>query len=284
MESRWLLLLAAPVLGLGFGLPSAEGAEPSPADCPPGEWFCDDATEPDVHPEAEPEADGSELPDADGVSESVAPKPAPVERRRASRTNERRADPDITVHRPSKPSDDGRVGRRRRLSAWSANVRLQGVMLGGGRRRDDGRMGGVGASLRYAVNPTVTLDFGLDSILGTDYNGYERSEGSLSFSSLLYLNPRHSVRTYAVLGLNTSVAHVDVGGDEQSWSYFGAHAGIGLDIPIDRRVALNLDLLGFVRGRTDERAAREPEFIDDSGRVTNTSGGGLFRAGIALAW
>jgi hypothetical protein len=159
-------------------------------------------------------------------------------------------------------------------------------MLGDGTRSgDDAGMGGVGASLRYLVNPVVTLDFGLDSIFGTDYNGYDRSEGSLSFSSLFYFNPRQSsVRSYGILGLNTSVARVDVGGDDQSWSYFGAHAGIGLDIPLDRRVALSLDLLGFVRGRTDERAAREPEFIDDFGRVSNTSGGGLFRAGVTIAW
>jgi hypothetical protein len=235
-----------------------------------------------VDPEAEPEPDGSEPPEAGVVSESFEPSPPP-ERRRVSRPDER----NIEVHRRSPSNDDaGRVGRRQRFSPWSVNLRLQGVMLGNGRSRgDNAGMGGVGASLRYSVNPVVTLDFGLDSMLGNDYNGYDRSESSLSFSSLFYFNPRQSsVRTYAILGLSTSVARVDVDGDDQSWSYLGAHAGIGLDIPLDRRVALNLDLLGFVRGRTDERAAREPEFIDDFGRVTNTSGGGLFRAGIAIAW
>src|SRR5688572_14287403 len=164
MESRWLLLLAAPVLGLGFGLRGAHAAEPLPAACPPGEWFCEDATEPDV----DPEADGAEPPDAD-VSESFEPPPAPAERRRVSASDER---PNIVVHR-SRPTDDGgRSGRRPRLSPWSVNLRLQGVMLGDGRRRgDDVGMGGVGASLRYTLNPVVTLDFGIDSMLGTDYNG-----------------------------------------------------------------------------------------------------------------
>jgi hypothetical protein len=132
------------------------------------------------------------------------------------------------------------------------------------------------------VNPVVTLDLGLDSILGTDYNGYDRSELSLSFSSLFYLNYHPVLRTYVLVGLNTSRARVDIGGDDQSWGYFGGQTGLGLDIALDSRIALNVDVLAFVRGRTDSRAAREPEFTDGQGRVTNTSGGGLLRAGITL--
>ena len=47
-------------------------------------------------------------------------------------------------------------------------------------------------------------------------------------------------------------------------------------------VALSIDAVAFMRGRTDSRAAHEPEFSDGSGRVTNTSGGGLLRAGLVL--
>jgi hypothetical protein len=121
-------------------------------------------------------------------------------------------------------------------------------------------------------------------MLGTDYNGYDRNEYTLSLSSLVYFNPEQLIRTYVIAGLNTTAARVDVGGDGQSWGYFGGHAGLGLDFAVDRRVALTVDLLAFIRGRTDDRAAREPEFVDGVGRVSNTSGGGLLRGGLSLFW
>jgi hypothetical protein len=165
------------------------------------------------------------------------------------------------------------------------NLRVEGVLLGESRRHRDSGMGGVGASLRYFVSPVLTLDVGLDSILGTDYQGHDRGELTLSFSTLLYFSRHSAVRSYALLGLNTSAASVDVGNDdERSYGYLGAHAGIGLEIPFDHRLAFNLDFLGFIRGRTDSRAAEEPEFTDDFGRVTNTAGGGMFRAGVSLFW
>ena len=42
-------------------------------------------------------------------------------------------------------------------------------------------------------------------------------------------------------------------------------------------------MVGFVRGRTDSAADRNPEFVDEvTGRTSNTSGGGLMRVGIAF--
>jgi len=44
-------------------------------------------------------------------------------------------------------------------------------------------------------------------------------------------------------------------------------------------------VVGFIRGRTDDAARYDPEFVDpDTGRTTNTSGGGLFRGGITFYW
>jgi hypothetical protein len=43
-------------------------------------------------------------------------------------------------------------------------------------------------------------------------------------------------------------------------------------------------MLGFLRGRTDSRAERQPEFTDGFGNLTNTSGGGVFRGGLSLFW
>jgi len=72
---------------------------------------------------------------------------------------------------------------------------------------------------------------------------------------------------------------------QRSYSYFGGQLGAGLEFRVTRRVSLNLDLVGFMRGRTDQEARVQPEFTDpDTGRTTNTSGGGLFRGGITFYW
>jgi Outer membrane protein beta-barrel domain len=238
-------------------------------DCPPDEWFCEESPEteqPDETPDAPAPPDDESGAPAAGVS-GVANQ-ADTARHPSSAVGAEPLGSDV-------PSDTG---------AWSVNLRLQGLLLGNRRHDADTRLGGFGASLRYRLSPFVTLDAGLDAIVGRDYAGRQRREGLLSLSSLLYFNPGQAVQIYASVGLNASAARVDVTGDDQSWFYFGGHTGIGLDIPVGRATSINVALLGFVRGRTDQSAAREPEFTDDSGRVTNTSGGCLFQAGVSLYW
>jgi hypothetical protein len=269
MTRGWLLAFAIPaiqVVTMG-----AASALDEPPGCPPGEWFCDDADdEPPPSGEPEPDAPRGEgdwqIPEQDGFDTG----------------GERRMD--VTRPAPAPPLErrwsEGSGGRSR--SPWSLALRVEGLLLDG--KRHDTGLGGLGVSGRYSLGPVVTLDVGLDSILGTDYNGNDRSELSLSLSSLFFLNYHPVWRTYVLFGLNTSSARVDVGGDVQTWGYFGGQTGLGLEISLDPRIALNFDLLGFMRGRTDSRAAREPEFTDSLGRVTNTSGGGLVRAGVVLSF
>jgi hypothetical protein len=257
------------MLGLGSSVSSA--AEPE--GCPPDEWFCDEAEQPSAPPESEP------------GSTEVPPEPAdePRQRRERTWTSDEPSDASASIVLSSPKAKDER-GSEPELSPWGVNLRLEGVVLGESRRHRDTGMGGVGVSLRYVVNPVLTLDVGLDSLLGTDYHGNDRGELTFSFSTLLYFSRHPAVRSYVLFGLNSSAASVEVDGFDRSYGYFGAHAGLGLDIPLDRRIALNLDFLGFIRGRTDARAAQEPEFTDGLGRVTNTAGGGLFRAGVSLFW
>ncbi|MEY2933458.1 MAG: hypothetical protein RL033_4207 [Pseudomonadota bacterium] len=234
-------------------------------ECPPGDWFCDDespATAPP--PELAPEP-----PDEPGGEGPAEPPPAGMLRPQM----------DLTAPSPDAPEQD-EEGRPE--SPWSVSLRIQGITLGSS--GDDAALGGVGASLRYALNPHLVLDLGLDSFGGTDYNGHDRTESSLAAGVLVYFNPDKAIRTYLLVGLHASAAQVDVFGDQQDWTYLGAQAGLGLDIPVHQRVSIAIDLLGFVRGRTDSRAAREPEFTDGSGNLTNTSGGGLFRGGVVLYW
>jgi hypothetical protein len=269
MTRGWLLAFAIPAIQV-VTMGAASALEEPPG-CPPGEWFCDDADDeapPSGEPEPEPEpprGDGEwQIPEqgdfgSDGDRSIVVTRPAPappLERRWSEGSG----------GRPSSP--------------WSLALRVEGLLLDG--KRHDTGLGGVGVSGRYSLGPVVTLDLGLDSILGTDYNGNDRSELSLSLSSLFFLNYHPVWRTYVLVGLDTSSARVDLGGDVQTWGYFGGHTGLGLEISLDPRIALNFDLLGFMRGRTDSRAAREPEFTDGRGRVTNTSGGGLVRGGLVL--
>jgi outer membrane protein with beta-barrel domain len=242
-----------------------------PPGCPPGEWFCDDGSEPgppddgDANaatapgPERAPEGNEWIAPppsSAQGSTEAQSPPPAPIDESAWS---------------------EGSAGH---LSPWSLALRAQGVVLESGGR--GGGLGGVGASGRYILNPTVTFDLGVDTIVGSDYNGYDHSELSLSLSTLLYLNSHPIVRTYVLVGLNVSRASVEVQGEDQTWGYFGGQAGLGLEFALDPHIAVNFDVLGFVRGRTDSRAASEPEFTDEHGRVTNTSGGSLLRGGVTL--
>jgi Outer membrane protein beta-barrel domain len=254
-------MLAAPPLALAD----------DPPGCPPGEWFCEDSSA-EPAPGEEPEYVG---PEAD------EPLPSDFDDdERAGSARDRRVDVRSRDASYDRGWSEGSGGRA--VSPWSLALRVQGVMLDARRRGEDASLGGVGVSGRYALNPVVTFDLGVDSILGTDYNGYDRSELSVSLSSLFFLNYHPVVRTYVLVGLNTSSARVDVDGDDQTWGYFGGQTGLGIEITLVPTVALNLDLVAFMRGRTDSRAAREPEFTDGLGRVTNTSGGGLLRGGIVI--
>lgn len=265
MTRGWLLAFAVPMALIVAPKPAL--AQDDPPGCPPGEWFCDDS---DGEASPPPDTDASR---DDGEWERS--EQGDVDASGDGPIDVRRPPPAAPMERGWSEGSGGRSA-----SPWSLALRVEGVLLDG--KRHDSGLGGVGASGRYSLGPVVTLDLGLDSILGTDYDGNDRSELSLSLSSLFFLNYHPVVRTYVLVGLNASTARVDVGGDVQSWGYFGGHTGLGLELSLDPRIALNLDILGFMRGRTDSRAAREPEFTDSLGRVTNTSGGGLLRGGVAL--
>jgi hypothetical protein len=60
---------------------------------------------------------------------------------------------------------------------------------------------------------------------------------------------------------------------------------MGVEVRVSRRLAMGGDIIGFVRGRTDDKADISPEFVDpDTHRATNTSGGGLLRVGATFYW
>lgn len=147
-------------------------------------------------------------------------------------------------------------------------------------------MMGMGLSLRPRPVPAFALDIGFDAMSGTDYNGDPRSEGAFSFSPMVFLNPKDQAQFYLLAGLGFSGASVErLDGSVARYGYAGVHAGIGLEFRVSRGVALDVDVVGFVRERVDDGAEMQPEFVDwETGRATNTSGGGLARLGLTFYW
>jgi hypothetical protein len=178
------------------------------------------------------------------------------------------------------------------------NLRVEGMAFGksAGTASTAG-MGGVGLSLRYRPTPHFAFDLGVDVLAGNDYNGFERVEVPVSLNGLLYLNPRSRVQFYLLGGAHISRAQVKSefpapqlsvnreGEYSATYTYFGGQGGGGFEFRLSKRIALNLDGVGFIRKRIDEHAARMPEFIDpNNGKTTNTSAGALIRGGLTFWW
>lgn len=178
--------------------------------------------------------------------------------------------------------------RRRFVPEWGINAHLQGAALGDDKHRaaENTKMGGMGFAIRTRPWGHFAFDFGVDFINGIDFQGNRRQEIPLSLNALWFINPRSKAQFYFLGGINWSNARVDLpAGNRAEYSYFGAQGGAGLEIRFSRRIAMNLDFLGFIRGRTDDGARYQPEFVDPTtGRATNTSGGGLFRLGLTAYW
>ena len=70
---------------------------------------------------------------------------------------------------------------------------------------------------------------------------------------------------------------------DDTYHYFGGTFGLGLEYRVTRTIAFNVDVRGFVRGRTDNDAKANPEFLDPAtGKTTNTSGGVLVTGGMTF--
>jgi hypothetical protein len=172
-----------------------------------------------------------------------------------------------------------------RRSEWAAQVRLEGVGLGND-AASNATMGGFGVSLRPRPTRHFALDFGLDFFGGRDFHGEERGEVAFTVNPMFFLNPGSNVQLYLLTGLGFSgaqVKHQD--GTRSHYRYVGFDGGAGVEFRLGRRWAFDIDMLGFIRGRTDRTADRSPEFVDPStGRTTNTSAGAIARLGLAYYW
>jgi hypothetical protein len=179
---------------------------------------------------------------------------------------------------------------------WGMNLRVDGVLLP--QYRDDvdndSGMAGLGLSLRYRPTPMFALDFAGDFLGGIDANGLERQEVPLALSAMLYANPRNVVQFYLFGGINWSFARVFseevqanlAEGTSDEYTYFGGHAGLGLEFRVSKLVGINVDGLAFIRTRTDDDGdGAYPEFYNpETQEASNSSAGGLLRAGVTFWW
>ncbi|HEY4159363.1 MAG TPA: outer membrane beta-barrel protein [Polyangiaceae bacterium] len=269
--SRSFALLAALVASLPL---RALGADT----CPDG-WFCDQTPQPAPPPEAMP------------AEPEPFDEPPP---------------PDVRVDRPedgeweSQPEQRSMRHRPRAVQVhreWGFNLHLNQALIGHDSRfPNNSGMGGFGLALRYRFVPRFALESSLEWAWGRDYQGFSRDETAVLVNGLVFFNPKDVVQVYAFGGLGVGTADVNrsssgigtvylyPGGNQRYW-YLGVQAGLGMDVRVNRRVALTADLLGILRGRVDDNANFSPEFVDpNTHRVTNTSGAGLFRLGATFYW
>lgn len=302
------------------------------SNCPPGAWFCEEASQPATPEEVRPTEE-----------EDISPPPPPAVHHRRRRPTIRfatppprpHAPPPVVVYQPPPPGGPAPQvvivapgarppqpatkvvvrtveqpqemqplkPQKRWHRRWGLNLRVEGAALGGGDEHgghEDAGMGGLGLSLRFRPVPAFAFDAGIDVLSGTDWNGFQRTEMPVSLSGMIFVNPKSRVQFYLLGGIHYSHAEVEsdtfepvAGNDRDEWddgdvntrdySYFGGQGGLGLEFRISRLVALNVDVLGFIRERTDESGPAE--FTDPAtGQTTNTSGGALLRGGLTFWW
>ena len=288
---------------LVMGVSAVAAAQQNP-NCPPGSWFCAEAQVPGVG--------GAQITVGGGTQPQLQPLPAPQQvtpppvvvqqppPQQPPVVVYQPAPPPVVVYQQPPPDYRAYYIRRRvplmRQQEWGLNLRVEGAFIGSGYSGDAG-LGGFGAALRYKPTPWFGLEAGADFFIGRDYNDYARNETALTVNGLLFLNPRSRAQVYLLGGFGFSIANVTndtyrsspnysepVGfNDTVSYHYFGGQAGIGLEYRMTPHVALNVDMRGFIRGRTDQNADANPEFRDPStGQTTNTSGGLLFTGGMTF--
>lgn len=281
---RRLAVFAAASLLETFAVP-ALGA----GDCPDGDWFCEPTPAQPAPPPPEaplperprrpaPPPPRGTLPPYPGPNAPGVGYPPPYA-------------PGVSMDYPPVPPAPP---RRHRYREWGVNLHgLVGLMGNDSNMSPDADMNGFGGALRFRPIPWVAIEGAVELAWGTDYNGFQRFEQALMVNGLFFANPRSAVQLYGLAGFSGAAAFLDSGTTEsgqpvlrdETYTYIGAQLGVGVEGRITRHFALGADIIGFLRGRRDRGASENPEFVDpQTGRTTNTSGGGLLRLGATFYW
>jgi hypothetical protein len=276
-------IVSSAALTLGITLSAAAGAQGTAGGnaCPPGSWFCAQAPQQQATPAGQPL---QPLPDP-----AEAPSAAP----HAASSGASEAPPPVVVYQPAPPATvrpeapppfEYEPAPRPPIShrqEFGLNLHVEGATIGRG-TGGDASMGGAGLGLRFKPTRHFGIEADLDFVGGRDYQGDDRNETAFTINGLLFLNPRSRAQLYLLAGFGWSGAHVSSSSFDAHYGYFGGQFGGGLELRLSRSFALNIDLRGFIRDRTDQLAQSQPEFTSSDGRSTNTSGGGLLTAGMTV--
>ena len=221
-------------------------ADPS-AECPEG-WYCE------APPEALPPSNVRE-------PQASAASPAPIS------PDEVEYDPESEVLDP-----DRRFGVQGRFGL---------ALIDDGDSPAHPFMAGVGVAFVFLPLEAVGVELSVDSGFGRDALDAERRELAVSAALVNFLNTREPVQVFLTTGLFHSWAHVEPSAsDARDYRYFGAVLGLGLQLEFQPLCAVTAQIDGFIRGRVDEGAGAEPEFVNQTtGETSNTSAGMLLRLG-----
>jgi opacity protein-like surface antigen len=249
------------------------------AECPPGSWFC--STVP-AGPSAASQTTSTSTSTTTtttttttATTAAAAPAPAPMPPPQSPAA----APPaPIVVVGPTgeipkpyeyEPRDADYIRRRE----WGLNMRIFGALLGS-KAPSNARMGGAGVGLRFRLAPGFALTTDLDFAGGRDFNSNMRSETALTFNAMAFLNSQSRVQVYVLGGLGVAQARVEdsIAARNYKFSYVGLQGGAGLEIRLSRHLALDFDGRAILRGRSDDARDSIPEYRDENGRTTNTSG------------
>ena len=283
---RRLLSVTFPAMAAGLALSATAAAQPAqPANnCPPGSWFCEGSQPQQPPPGTQPlqPLPGTQ-PQGPPVVYQPAPAPPPVV------VYQPAPPPVVVVQQPPAPKPTyvyTTTTRKVWRPEWGVNLRVEGALFGANYQDDIAGIGGLGIGLRVRPSPWIAIQGDVDFLGGRDYNNYRRGETAFSVNAIFFVNPQSRVQLYLLAGLGGSIARVV---DDQSsqydrvynWGYFGGQAGGGLEFRLAKAFALNVDLRGFMRGRTD--SGTQPEFVNpQTGQTTNMSGGALITGGMTF--
>ena len=241
-------------------------ADPA-AECPEG-WFCEPP--PEGAASGPPEALPPRPPEALPPSSVREPEPLPAARPPPLASHELMLDD--ADYEPEPAALDREFGVQGRL----------GVAL-----IDDGDspahpfMAGAGLGFVFLPLDFLGVELSVDSAFGRDALDAKRQEVAVSAALLTFLNTREPVQVFLTTGLFHSWAHVEPPGTyARDYRYVGAILGLGAQFAIQPLFAATAQIDGFIRGRVDEGAAAEPEFVNEvTGETSNTSTGMLLRLG-----
>jgi opacity protein-like surface antigen len=283
--------LASAAAALVIASAATASADPVRASsCAPGSWICSDP--PQDPAAAEKGQQGLQpLPDPDAPARADEDAPPPPRRHAPPPVVVYQPPPPpVVVVRPASPTPyeytpppPNPISRPRE---WGLNLHVDGAAFGRG--AGNAGMGGAGAGLRFKPSRRFGIETDLDIVGGTDYQNDRRTETAFTINGLVFLNPRSRAQIYLVLGFGWSGAHVTCdssacsGPFDRHYTYFGGQGGAGLEIRLSRAIALNADVRGFIRTRIDDQAQSQPEFTDQYGRTSNSSGGALFTGGMTI--